>query len=90
MTRDARDSLKIDRRNRWSREPHICVGDPCYHCGTPMVPASRTWPAAMVPAGHRRHGSHGLCDLCYSRRDRDPAVAALIDQANTIHEQENQ
>lgn len=50
----------------WASRPHIRVGDPCFHCGTPMTPASRPFWTAR-PAGHRIHGSHGLCRLCYTR-----------------------
>ena len=66
---------------RWLHEAHVRVGDPCFLCGTPMVPASRTWPAALVPAGYRIHGSHGLCRSCYNRRHSDPEIAELVAQA---------
>lgn len=69
---------------RWQREPHVRVGDPCYLCGTPMVPASRTWPAAVIPPGHRIHGSYGLCRRCYQQRHTSPEVAALVRQAKAV------
>lgn len=65
---------------RWDHEPHVRRGDPCYHCGTEMVPASRTNPARLLAPGLRRHGSHGLCTRCYRRRATDPEIAALIEQ----------
>lgn len=67
--------------SRWRHEAHVRVGDPCFLCGIPMVPASRTWPAALIPEGHRIHGSHGLCRSCYNRRHSDPTVADLVAQA---------
>ena len=66
---------------RWLHEAHVRVGDPCFLCGIPMVPASRTWPAALIPDGYRVHGSYGLCRSCYNRRHSDPAVAELVAQA---------
>lgn len=66
---------------RWQHEAHVRVGDPCFLCGIPMVPASRTWPAALVPDGYRIHGSYGLCRSCYNQRHSDPAVAELVAQA---------
>lgn len=68
---------------RWAHEPHIHPGDPCYHCGITMVPASRTYPTGLLAAGTRRHGSHGLCSRCYARRHKDPAIAALIKQVRS-------
>ena len=63
----------------------VRVGDPCFLCGTPMVPASRTWPAALVPDGYRIHGSHGLCRSCYQRRHTDPEITELVAQAKESH-----
>lgn len=66
---------------RWAREPHIRVGDPCYLCGIPMVPASRHWPSWARPAEHHVHGSYGLCRPCYQLRLKDQSVAELVAQA---------
>lgn len=49
---------------RWAREPHIRVGDPCFNCGTPLVPASRRWFAWSIPPGYRKHAGLGLCGSC--------------------------
>lgn len=64
---------------RWAKAPHIRSGDPCYLCGAPMVPASRS--QGEPPPGWARHGSHGLCRRCYRRKDHDPQVASLVEQA---------
>lgn len=60
----------------WSREPHIRLGDPCYDCGRPMTPASRTWSRYTVPPGYRKHAGHGLCSPCLHRR-RDTGTLDL-------------
>lgn len=53
---------------RWAHRPHVTKGDPCRGCGVPMVPASREYQnGLLIPAGWRRHGSHGLCSRCYRR-----------------------
>jgi len=70
-------TVDLTRGTRWAHEPHVRVGDPCYACGTPMVPASRHWPTWAVPPGYRRHGSLGLCQRCYA----DPALADLRAEA---------
>ena len=53
---------------RWGNRPHVSRGDKCSGCGIAMVPASREYQnGLLIPAGWRRHGSHGLCSSCYRR-----------------------
>lgn len=54
----------------WSHRPHIRLGDPCFWCGVPMVPASAEFVSFTMPAGHRRHGGLGLCQACYRKYKR--------------------
>lgn len=49
---------------RWRHEPHIRLGDPCFHCGIPLTPASRWYCALTIPAGFRKHAGLGLCGVC--------------------------
>lgn len=67
---------------QWRHRPHVRVGDPCYWCGIPMVPASREWPAMVIPDGHRKHGGLGLCQRCARRR----RVGELIDDGDELRE----
>lgn len=62
----------------WSRTPHIRFGDPCYGCGVPLVPACRTWPKELIPAGMRKHAGRALCGTCKGRFYRGTLTAPGI------------
>jgi hypothetical protein len=66
----------------WAQRPHIRVGDPCFHCAVPMYPASRRF-ACGGPAGHRMHGSHGLCQTCYRQMRRGALEGFDADELST-------